>query len=136
MRGIGKVTKSIVLDTLFIKEALFTDIVNPPLGNPELPTSEIVKVKKGYEFTFIVKTSGDPDDATYTFNGETGSMDKVTDNLFTKTLKVDINDDSVDNELLPINIAVARDDGAQKTTTLKVHVEGSAHDDFNINLTN
>mgnify|MGYP000900645027 CR=1 FL=1 len=134
--NIGKVTKSIVLDTLFIKEALFTDIVNPPLGNPELPTSEVVKVKKGYEFTFIVKTTGEPDYATYTFNGETGYMIKLADNLFTKTLKVDINDDSVNNELLPINITVARNDGAQKTTTLKVHVEGSVHDDFNINLTN
>jgi DNA-binding protein YbaB len=51
-------------------------------------------------------------------------------------LKVDINDDSVDNELLPINITAARNDGTQKTTTLKVHVEGSAYDDFNINLTN
>jgi len=63
-------------------------------------------------------------------------MIKLADNLFTKTLKVDINDDSVNNELLPINITVARNDGAQKTTTLKVHVEGSVHDDFNINLTN
>lgn len=134
--NIGKVSKSIVLDTLFIKEALFTDIVNPPLGNPELPTSEVVKVKKGYEFTFIVKTTGEPDYATYTFNGETGYMIKLADNLFTKTLKVDINDDSVDNELLPINITVARNDGTQKTTTLKVHVEGSAYDDYNINLTN
>jgi hypothetical protein len=134
--NIGKVSKSIVLDTLFIKEALFTDIVNPPLGNPELPTSEVVKVKKGYEFTFIVKTTGEPDYATYTFNGETGYMIKLADNLFTKTLKVDINDDSVDNELLPINITAARNDGTQKTTTLKVHVEGSAYDDFNINLTN
>lgn len=134
--NIGKVTKSIVLDTLFIKEALFTDIVNPPLGNPELPTSEVVKVKKGYEFTFIVKTIGEPDYATYTFNGETGYMIKLADNLFTKTLKVDINDDSVNNELLPINITVARNDGAQKTTTLKVHVEGSVYNDFNINLTN
>jgi hypothetical protein len=134
--NIGKVTKSIVLDTLFIKDALFTDIVNPPLGNPELPTSEVIKVKKGYEFTFIVKTSGEPDNATYTFNGETGSMEKITDNLFRKTLKVDVNDESVNNEVLPINITVSRNDGAHKTTTLKVHIEGSAYDDYNINLTN
>lgn len=134
--NIGRVSRSIVLDTLFIKEALFTDIVNPPLGNPELPTSEVVKVKKGYEFTFIVKTSGEPDKAVYTFNGESGEMEKITDNLFRKTLKVDINDDSVNNELLPIKITVMRNDGTYKTTTLKVHIEGSAYDDYNINLTN
>jgi len=134
--NIGKVNKSIVLDTLFIKDALFTDIVNPPLGNPELPTSEVVKVKKGYEFTFIVKTTGDPDYATYAFNGESGRMAKLTSNLFTQTLKVDINDETVNNEVLPINITVARNDGTKKSTTLRVHVEGSANDDYNINLTN
>lgn len=115
---------------------MFTDIANPPLGNPELPTSEVVKVKKGYEFTFIVKTSGEPDKAVYTFNGESGEMKKIIDNLFRKTLKVDINDDSVNNELRPIKITVMRNDGTYKTTTLKVHIEGSAYDDYNINLTN
>lgn len=134
--NIGKVSKTIVLDTLFIKEALFTDIVNPPLGNPELPTSEVVKVKKDYEFTFIVKTTGEPDQATYTFNGESGTMEKLMDNLYRKTLKVDINDEAINNEVLPINIIILRNDGTQKSTTLKVHIEGSAYDDYNINLTN
>ena len=134
--NINRVSRTFLLDTLFIDKAEFTDIVNPPLGNPELPTSEVVKVKKGYEFTFVVKTTGDPDEAAYHFNGESGMMDKLGDNLFRKTLKISADDEKATG-LLPITITVKRhSDGAKKSTTLKVLVDGSAYDDFNINLTN
>lgn len=134
--NINRVSRTFLLDTLFIDKAEFTDIVNPPLGNPELPTSEVVKVKKGYEFTFVVKTIGDPDEAAYHFNGESGTMDKLGDNLFRKTLKISADDEKATG-LLPITITVKRhSDGAKKSTTLKVLVDGSAYNDFNINLTN
>ena len=134
--NIGRVSKTFYLDTLFIDKAEFIDIVNPPLGNPPLPTSDIVKIKKGYDFTFVVQTTGDPDEATYSFHGQLGTMRRLSENLFIQTLRLDVHDDTAAG-LIPIYITVTRNsDGAQKSTTLKVHVGGSAYNDYDINLTN
>lgn len=118
----------------FGKQTTVTVKVTKIDKTPPIDTSIVINNNDLY--TFIVKTSGDPDQATYTFNGESGTMDKLTSNIYRKTLKVDINDETVDNEVLPINITVSRNDGTKKSTTLKVHIEGSAYDDYNINLTN
>ncbi|QUH21979.1 fibronectin type III domain-containing protein [Alkaliphilus sp. B6464] len=128
---------TIALDTLFIDRAIFTDIVNPPLNNPELPTSELVKIKRGYEFTFVVETKGFPDTATWYFNEQSGLMDTIGDNKFKKTLIIDVDAEHINNTVLPIDITVHRNsDGAEKYATLKVHVVGTAREDYDINLTN
>jgi len=127
---------SVVMDTLFIYKAEFTDIVNAPLNNPTLPTSSVVNIKKGYNFTIMVETMGDPDAMTYSFNGQTGNLIKLEDNLFKITLKININD-SFDKGILPINITAKRtSDGATKRAVLKINVVGSAFDDFGVNNTN
>lgn len=135
--NIATIKTSILLDTLYIKKAEFTDIVNPPLDNPELPTDKLVNIKKGYEFTFVVETIGDPDYAQWEFNGQTGYMQKIGDNKFKTTLKIDVNNDSINNTVLPIDITIHRNkDNTRKYATLKVHVVGSAREDYDINLTN
>lgn len=132
--NVARVSKTIILDTLFIEEAVFTNIVSPPPGNPELPTAEVVKVKKGRDFTFQVKTIGNPDEAIYSFNGEVGKMDKIGDNLFEKTLRVPIDDET--SGILPIYITVKRhSDNASKSTTLQVWIVLYI-EDYDINLTN
>lgn len=125
----------LIVETLFIIKAEFTDIVSSPLNNPVLPTSEMVNIKRGYNFTIIVETEGNPNYVKWTFNRQSGNFEKIADNLFKITLNAD--KDSEAYEILPINIEVHRSlDSKSKYATLKVNVVGDVYDDFNTNNTN
>ena len=135
--NIFKTSKSLILDTLFIKRAEFTNIVNPLFGNPELPTSKVIKIKRGYNFTFEVETIGNPDYVEWEFNGQKGHMKKVKNNNFVQILQIEDDNSKIDSNVLPIYIKVHRNsDNTEKAITLKVNIVGSASQDYNINLTN
>jgi len=130
--------KSVLINYQDLKfnSVLFTNIINPPAGNPTLPTSELVKIKKGYEFTVTVSTVGSPDTATYTFNGKTGNLVKTAENLYTINLKVDMYDSIEQGTTLPVILTITKLGSITQTATLNVVITGNAAGDTTVNITN
>lgn len=132
--NIQTVAKTFLLQTLQIVSAQFTAVVNSPDPTLVLPTSNTIKVKKGYGFTIEVVTSGNPQEVYIMFNGQRYDMINTANNVYNITLTVPV-DANIDNQTLPIQIYASKNNGQiTKSTTLYVYVTGSAVYDYFSNL--
>lgn len=117
---------------------LITDIVNPPEGNPTLPTDQKVYVKAGYDFTFEVQTRGASLVTAYTSDGGVINMTPAQsvsefENTWTGTYATD---PELPSGTL-IDIDIVADDGTGNIYTLnrpgQVEINGSIMDDLIVN---